>query len=324
MRQRWFASLGVLALVSVPLGGQAPKVASQGVPRTAWGAPDLQGIWVGSTLTPMERPQELAGKPFLTPAEASAMEARASQNQFAEREPAAGDPGTYNQIWFDNGIKIVPDLRTSLIVDPKDGRIPWKAGAQAQIGTTLRVGPFNSPEDLDTGERCITDGLPMLRLGYNPNSLIVQTPDHVAIFHEMFHDRRIIPLQGPAGSVPQWNGNIRGRWEGDTLVVETTGFVDKTGYRWASTWKAPSQTMRMVERFTRKDAETLEYQFTLEDPSKFTRPWTAVIPLTTDQASRGVAPGPVYEYACHEGNYSIVNVLKGARAQEHDTASRTR
>ena len=326
MRHRFFGSMSILAvlvavvlLAPVSLAGQArtPAAKKGAAPRTPWGTPDLQGLWIGSTLTPMERPKELAGKPFLTAEEAAALEDRAAQNQFVERVPAAGDPGTYNQIWFDNGIKVVADRRTSLIVDPPDGRIPWRPGAQNAIGTTLRIGPFNSPADLDTGERCLTDGLPMLRLGYNPSSQIIQTPDYVVILHEMFHDRRIIPLDGrPHGTVRQWNGDIRGRWEGDTLVVETTKFVDKTQYRWAGTWKAPSETMRLVERFTRVDPETLEYQFTLEDPSKFTRPWTAVIPQTTNQASRGVAVGVLYEYACHEGNYAIGHVLRGARAEE--------
>lgn len=311
--------VAVVSPATVSLAGQArTAVGKKGAPpRTPWGAPDLQGVWIGSTLTPMERPKELAGKQFLTAEEAATLEDKAAHNQFVDRAPAAGDPGTYNQVWFDNGIKVVPDRRTSLIVDPPDGRIPWKPGARNAIGTTLRIGPFNRPVDLDTGERCLTDGLPMLRLGYNPNSLIVQTPDYVVILHEMFHDRRIIPLNGrPHGTIPQWNGDIGGRWDKDTLVVETTNFFDKTQYRWAATWKAPSRTMRLVERFTRVDPETLEYQFTLEDPSKFTRPWTAIIPQTTNQAARGVTAGVLYEYACHEGNYAMVNVLKGARAQE--------
>ena len=323
MSSRFFVSLSLLATViavvsvtAVPAAGQT--AAQNDTPhRTPWGDPDLQGIWTGSTLTPFERPTDLAGKEFLTEEEVAAIEDEAARNQLVERVPRQGDPGTYNQVWFDNGITVVPDGRTSLIVDPPDGRIPWRPGAQAQIGGTLRIGPYDSTVDLDTDERCMTDGLPMLRLGYNPNSQILQTPGYVVILHEMFHDRRIIPVdERPHGHIRQWNGDITGRWEGDTLVVESTNFVDKTHYRWARGWKAPSHTMRLVERFTRVDADTIEYQFTLEDPSKFTGPWTAVIPLTTNQAVRGVTEGPLYEYACHEGNYAMVNVLSGARAQE--------
>ena len=157
----------------------------------------------------------------------------------------------------------------------------------------------------------------MFWLGYNPNHQIVQTRDHVVILHEMFRDRRIIPLDGrPHGTIHQWNGNIRGRWEGDTLVVESTHFVDKTDDRWAATWRMPTETMHLVERFARVDADTLLYEFTVTDPAKFTRPWSVRIPLTTNQAARGVTQGPLYEYACHEGNYSIVNVLSGARAED--------
>ena len=329
MTRRFFVSLSVVAtvvavvsLTAVPAAGQTAQTL-----RTPWGHPDLQGIWTGSTLTPFERPEDVEGKQFLTEEEVAALEDEAARNQFVERVPRQGDPGTYNQVWFDNGIKVVPDGRTSLIVDPPDGRIPWKPGAETRIGGTLRIGPYDSEVDLDTGERCITDGLPMLRLGYNPNSQILQTPGYVVILHEMFHDRRIIPLDPlnarAYGSIRQWNGAMSGRWEGDTLVVESTNFVDKTHYRWARGWKAPSHTMRLVERFTRIDTDTIEYQFTLEDPSKFARPWTAVIPLTTDQAVRGVTTGPLYEYACHEGNYAMVNVLSGARAQEKaETGSR--
>ena len=297
MSRRFFASLSLVAtvivvvsLTAVPAAGQA-AAHSEIPPRTPWGDPDLQGIWTGSTLTPFERPQDLAEKQFLTEEEVAALKDEAARNQFVDRVPRQGDPGTYNQVWFDNGIKVVPDGRTSLIVDPPDGRIPWRPGAETRIGGTLRVGPYYSVVDLDTGEGCLTDGLPMLRLGYNPNSQILQTPEYVVILHEMFHDRRIIPLDGrPHGSIRQWNGAISGRWEGDTLVVALTNFVDKTHYRWARGWKAPSHTTRLVERFTRVDADTIEYQFTLEDPSKFARSWTAVIPLTTNQAMRYAGP----------------------------------
>ena len=170
-----------------------------------------------------------------------------------ERAPREDDPGTYNQIWFDPGTRIVGDRRTSLIVSPPDGRIPYtpemRERQRAQGEHRVR-GPRDSWVDVDTGERCMTDGVPMLWLGYNPNHHIVQTPDHVVILHEMYSDRRIIPLDGrPHGDVRQWNGDIRGRWEGDTLVVETTNLVDKTiDYRWQEAWRMPTETMRVVER----------------------------------------------------------------------------
>jgi hypothetical protein len=288
--------------------------------RTAWGDPDLTGTWTGSTLTPLERPEELAGQDFLTAEEAAALEQRADQNRFVERTPRAGDPGTYNQAWFDPGTRIVPDRRTALIIDPADGRIPYTSEMQERhrLQVAYRVnGVRNSWVDVDTGERCLTDGIPMFWLGYNPNHQILQTPDYVVILHEMFRDRRIIPLSPPpARNLRQWNGDIRGRWEGDTLVVESKHFLDKTGDRWAATWRMPTETMQLVERFTRTDTDTLEYEFTLTDPTKFTQPWSARIPLTTNQAARGVTQGPLYEYACHEGNYSIANVLSGARAED--------
>ena len=205
-------------------------------------------------------------------------------------------------------------------MDPPDGRIPYRPEIRERqrLQAAYRVsGTRNSWVDVDTGERCLTDGLPMFYLGFNPNHQIVQTPDHVIILHEMFHDRRIIPLDGgPHGSIRQWNGDIRGRWEDDTLVVESTHFVDRTNDRWAATWRMPTETMHLVERFTRVDTDTLKYEFTVTDPTKFTHPWSVRLPLTTNQASRGVTQGPLYEFACHEGNYSIVNVLRGARAED--------
>mgnify|MGYP001263988480 CR=1 FL=1 len=288
--------------------------------RTPWGHPDLQGIWTGSTMTPLERPSEYAGNEFLSEEEVAALEQRADRNRFVERESRDGDPGTYNQIWFDPGTRIVPDRRTALIVDPPDGRVPYtlEMRERERLQVAYRVnGARNSWVDVDTGERCLTDGVPMFWLGYNPNHQILQTADYVVILHEMFRDRRIIPLTGRShGTIRQWNGDIRGYWDGDTLVVESTHFVDKTADRWAATWRMPTETMHLVERFTRVDVDTLEYEFTLTDAEKFTRPWRVRIPLTTNQAARGVTTGPLYEYACHEGNYSIANVLSGARAED--------
>ena len=310
----------VFGMVLVMVGAIAAVAAGQGVPRTPWGAPDLQGVWTGSTLTPLERPTDLADKSFLTEEEVVALEYRADESRFVERTPQAGDPGTYNQAWFAPGTRVVADRRTSLVIDPPDGRIPYTSElrARGRLQAIYRVsGQRNSWVDVDTGERCLTDGVPMFWLGYNPNHQIVQTPDHIVVLHEMFRDRRIIPLDGRShGTIRQWNGDIRGRWEGDTLVVESRGFVDKMSDRWAQTWRMPTETMRLVERFTRRDADTLEYEFTITDPVKFERSWSARIPLTTNQAARGVTEGPLFEYACHEGNYSLANVLRGARAEE--------
>jgi hypothetical protein len=288
--------------------------------RTPWGEPDLQGTWTGSTLTPLERPAAMASKEFLTESEAAAIEKRATDRRFVEAAPAAGDPGTYNQVWFDPAAKVLPNRRTSLIVDPADGRLPFTPeGRRHTSASSARygVGPYESHTDLDTGERCLTDGPPIWYSGYNNNYQIVQSPGYVLIFHELYSEFRVIPTSGaPRSVLPQWQGNAAGRWEGRTLVVETTGFADKSSYWWATAWRAPRPTLKLTERFTRVDEETIDYQFTMEDPTMFTRPWTAAFPLTTNQTERGVTAGPWYEYACHEGNYAMVGILKGARLQE--------
>jgi len=329
MRARMLPGIAVLtvavalgSVASVELAGQSASRGSNGASlRTAWGVPDLQGTWTGSTITPLERPREFGDKAVLTKEEAAALEGRARKQASTERAPAQGDPGTYNQIWFDPSSAVLPDRRTSLIVDPPDGRIPFTPEGRAlatKASSHYGTGARDSYVDLDTGERCLTDGMPIpYWTGYNNNYLIVQTPQHVAILAEMFHDVRVIPVDGRARTnLPQWMGESRGHWEGDVLVVETSNFADKSNYWWATSWRASRPSMRMVERFRRIDAETLDYEFTMTDPAMFTRSWTAKFPLTTNQKARGVTEGPLYEYACHEGNYAIVNVLKGARAQE--------
>jgi hypothetical protein len=329
MRDRTFLSvtrtiaLTVICIViaSTTLVAQTRSTSKPGPPRTSWGVPDLEGTWTGSTITPLERPAQYANKPVLTPEEAADLEARARARN--EREPAVtpGDPGTYNQVWFDPSSAVVPDRRTSLIVDPPDGRLPFTPEGRALAARHSQhygTGARDSHYDFDTGERCLTDGVPIpYWTGYNNNYQIVQTPQFLMIRGEMYHNVRVIPLDGrPRLNVPQWLGESRGRWEGDTLVVETTNFVDKSAYWWATSWRAARPTLRLVERLTRIDAETLDYEFTMVDPVMFTRPWTARVPLTTNQVSRGVTKGPMYEYACHEGNYSLINALRGARVQE--------
>ena len=325
MEHRRFAAscfVGALICLSGPgtAAGQGARPLSH-VPRTPWGAPDLNGTWTGSTLTPLERPKELIGKAVLAPEEAAALEARARERNAREPQAGPGDPGTYNQIWFDPSSAVVPDRRTSLIVDPPDGRLPFTPDGRAlavRHSSHYGTGPRDNPEDLDTGERCLTDGVPIpYWTGYNNNYQIVQTPQHVMIRSEMYHNVRVIPLDNRARTtIPQWMGESRARWEGESLVVETSSFLDRSADWWATAWRASRPTLRLVERFRRVDAETLDYEFTMTDPVMFTRPWTARFPLTTNQASRGVTEGPMYEYACHEGNYSLANVLRGARLQE--------
>lgn len=298
-------------------GEQVSQPEASGVPRTPWGHPDLQGVWVGSTLTPLERPTRFAGKAFLSAEEIADLEAEARASQFEEAESRRGDPGTYNAIWFDNGTAWVPSGQSSLIVNPPDGRIPYTATAR-QHERPYGKGPYDSYVDLDTGERCLGDGLPQIWLGYNPNHQIFQTPTHVAIVHEMFRQRRIIPLDGrPHAKVPAWNGDPRGWWDGDTLVVESVYFSDRPGYRWAATWRHPTSSLRLVERFTRVDATTIDYEAVISDPARFAEPWTVRMPLTSDQSARGVTAGQVFEYACHEGNYGLANILRGERIAEH-------
>jgi hypothetical protein len=315
-----------LAIPAALTGEQAAAkaaVVKKSAPRTQWGEPDLSGIWTGSTITPLERPSEFAGKEFLTEQEAAEIEKRALESR-ADRRPPAGDPGTYNQIWFDPASKVVPSRRTSLIVDPRDGRIPFTAeGRSAQTRSRARYGkgPFDSSLDLDTGERCLTDGMPIYFAGYNNNYQFFQSPASVVILHELYHEARVIYLDGrPHANIRRWLGDSRGHWEGNTLVVDTINFLPRESVEWQDSWRASRSTTHIVERFTRVDAETIEYQFTWEDPTMFVRTWTAAWPLTTNQASRGVTEGGIFEYACHEGNYAMTTVLEGARAEDAQQA----
>ena len=317
-------------------GGSATDGAAGGhaaggwtAPRTAWGEPDLQGLWTSATLTPLERPERQAERSTLTDEEAASIEAESAARRAAsDGRSAPGSVGGYNQVWMDAGTRIVGDRRTSLIVDPPDGRIPWLPHARVASDrerARYGVGPFESYTDLDTGERCITDGLPnMVPLQpYNMNMHIFQSPGEVVMLHEMYHELRVIPLDGRARTgIPQWTGEARGHWEGDTLVVETINFAERPKAYWSAPWRASRPSLRLVERFTRVGPETIDYTFTLEDPLAFTRPWTAAAPMTTDHASRGVTAGQLWEYACHEGNYGMINILSGARAEEAAAADR--
>ena len=296
-----------------PAPARAAGAGKSTASRTPWGDPDLQGLWTNTTTTPLQRPSGLAGKQVLTDEERAELDDRSARN--ADRPPRPGDPGAYNDFWLDKG---KASTQTSLIVDPSDGKLPSltpEAQKRAEGLAASRRLPPASWEDLNFLERCITRGMPgaMLPGFYNHNYQIVQTPGYVVILVEMIHDVRIIPLDARPHLDPhirQWLGDSRGRWDGDTLVVETTNFNGKvTEQRPSHTVFGISENLTLVERFTRVDRNTIDYRFTVTDPTTFTRPWTAATPMSR-------IAQPIYEYACHEGNYAAPNMLRGARAQE--------
>jgi hypothetical protein len=291
------------------------RTATAAALRTPWGAPDLQGVWEGRAIAPLERPKELAGKEFLTEQEAAALDRKAEAEN---RDQKAGAPTAFeNQQFRDQPAARSRARRTSLIVDPPDGRIPalTLSGQQTDAARNerRRLHPSDGPEDRGLFERCILGlgGLPRLVGGSNSNVQIVQTPDDVIVLHEMIHEARIIPLDGRphvGSTIRQWLGDPRGHWEGNALVVDTTNFIDMTSSR------RSSASLHLVERFTRVDADTLEYQVTIDDPTTFTRPWTAILPMPKVDAT-------IFEFACHEGNYGLRNQLSGARADEKARAA---
>ena len=312
---------------------QTNAARSSSSPRTSWGDPDLQGVWTNTTTTPLERPAKLAGKAVLTGEEAADYARREAESLNRPNPRNAGEPCPEEfpfcneapvayefRIWFDRGT-ILKTKQTSLVVEPPDGRLP-SLTPEGQKKQTERAGarkasPADGPEDRSVYERCITRGLPgaMMPGFYNHNYQIFQTPGYVVILVEMIHDARVIPLDKRPHvdqSVRQWLGDSRGRWEGNTLVVETTNFRD-TNER-SITAFGPSVTGRVIERFTRVDANTIDYQVTVDDPATYTKPWTAAIPMTKDGA-----PDRIFEYACHEGNYGMVGILSGHRAEERGT-----
>ncbi len=329
------AAIAMLALFGAgALTAQTPAPTDNGSdattwvhPRTAWGDPDLEGVWRYEATIPLERPAEFAGRASLTDeemAEIARVEAELAANRLAgldgvavgrrtvEESPIRGNE--YNAFWQDHGRARQVYRQTSLIVEPPDGRLPYTgdaAEAAARAAARYGVGPYESFLDPDTGERCLTDGVTAI-MWQGPNgghNRIVQSPGYVTILHEEYRDRRIIPVDGRAGgNIRQWFGNAVGRWEGNTLVVETTDFLDRTNYEWANIWMRASESLRLVERFRRVSEDAIEYTITVEDPKTFTRPWTAVMPITK------LAPGTqIYEYACHEGNYALENMLRGGR-----------
>jgi hypothetical protein len=292
-----------------PTGGPGWKA-----PRTSDGQPDLQGVWDYRTLTPLERPREYAGKEFLSDEEIARLE------QLAAERPDGRPPGDTRSApsvhpvwWLDYGTRVVGTGRSSLVIDPPDGRVPALTADAVKRQDARRTasrgrGPSDGPEDRSLWERCITRGLPegMLPAGYNNNIRIVQSPGFVVLFMEMIHDARIVALDGRPHLPPnvrQWMGDPRGHWEGETLVVETTNFSDKVVFRGASS------NLKLTERFTRIDPETLDYRFTVDDATTWVKPWTVSVPMAKSTED-------VYEYACHEGNYGLRNILQNARTED--------
>jgi hypothetical protein len=333
MRNRALASVSAAAFLALALGAAAPAAAQNSkAPKTPWGKPDLTGLWDFRTITPLERPASMADREFLTEAEAAKLEQDTIDRNAeidsrpAERTTAGGNvdrradgtPGFYNNFWLDGGTKPVASRRTSLVVDPPNGRVPPLTPA-AQKRTEerrayLKQHPADGPEDRSSSDRCIVGfnaGPPLSPGGYNQNMQVVQTRDHVILVTEMVHTARIVPLDGRpqlSNSFRHWSGEARGRWEGDTLVIETTNFRPDRG------WRGSTGNMKLVERLTRLDAETLEYKYTVIDPDTWTSPWTAAIPLR-------LADQPSYEYACHEGNHSMQGILAGQRTEDKEAAA---
>ncbi len=322
-------------LTSRPLGSQTPTSATNTipaasewkVPRTPWGHPDLQGVWTtdAEVSVPLERPKEFGNRAFLTAAELAdraTLEKKLARDDPNDRDPfRLGPVGDGPEHWFEWADH--PSARTSLIVDPPDGRIPpWTPDAQKRPVDRRRVvgygeragstagGPFDGPEDLSLADRCVTRGLPNIWLPqvYNNGFQIVQSPESVAILYERLHEARVIPLDGRAHlpqHIRQWIGDSRGRFDGDTLVVDVTNFSDKTSFR------RSGEHLHLTERYTRVDRDTVSVDITIDDPTTWTRPWTVTV---TGKKDPGYSM--IYEYACHEGNYSLANILRGARAQE--------
>jgi hypothetical protein len=330
------AALIVVVLLAAPAAGQGPAVVAKAktaasakawtAPRTPDGQPDLQGIWSYVTITPLERPRELGDKQVFTEAEAVAYEKQFLENNNRDRRDggAAADVArAYNELWYDSGSHIVKTRRTSLVIDPPDGRIPAftpeaqkREAARAEDRRKRGGDPADSWEDRSLGERCLSRGAPKLSGGYNNNVQIVQAPGYIAILQEMIHEVRTIPLDGrphvPKG-IRQWLGDSRGRWEGGTLVVDTTNYSDKIIFNAFNCCRGAGANLHVVERFTRVDAETIDYQYTVDDATTYVRPWTVSMPMSRTE-------GPLYEYACHEGNYGMAGLLSGARAQEKAAA----
>ncbi len=295
--------------------GQAPSAKPWAPARTADGQPDLEGYWSNFSITPFERPAALAGKEFFTDAEAAENEKKASQP--VSVDVRGGTLAHYDFIQYGLDVtqaKHAVSRRTSIVVDPPDGKVPpllpeARKRAADRAEARKRFGPYDSVEQRSLQERCIlmgNTGPPMLPQAYNSNIQIHQGPGYVVVEEEEIHDARIIPLDGSphvGSNIRRYMGDPRGHWEGNTLVVDTTNFTDKTNFR------GSTENLHVVERFTRLDRDTILYEFTLDDPATWARPWKGEYLMAR-------IDGPIYEFACHEGNYGLANTLSGVRAQE--------
>ena len=335
-------AIATLSLIGIQVFAQSKETLSQNnpselttswtSPRTASGQPDLQGVWANNTATPFERPKELEGRTSLTDEEVKELEEVASTLFNGETDAAFGDAvfkaalagastnkeirdlnrfdvatGNYNQFWL---VEREFDNRTSVIVEPKNGRIPeLTPEAKKRRTATLeyqKLHPADGPEDLPLGHRCLNFGVPKVGAGYNSYHQIFQTRNYVAILSEMAHDARIVPIDGRPhldSNIRQWNGDARGYWDGETLVIETRNFSVKSQFR------ESHENLHLVERFTRITPDTLKYEFTVTDPTTWVQPWSGMIPLKRSE-------GAIYEFACHEGNKGLAGALSGYRAQE--------
>jgi len=318
-RQACAVVVGLALLAVMPAVSQ-----TKGMPRTPDGHPDLQGIWTNATITPMERPPAVAGKSTVSDAEASKFEQQSNGQLYGDQRSSNAEADrdhAYNALFFDRGTELARvdgQKRTSLIVDPPDGKIPPLTDeGKKRLASRMRgMTHFDRPQDRPLGERCLmgfgsTSGPPMLPVLYNNNYQIVQTPDAIMILVEMVHDVRIVHMDGrphaPA-DVRQWLGDSIGHWEGDTLVVDTTNFTAKTGFR------GSGENLHTIERFTRVDPNTILYKVTIDDPTTFSKNWTMEYPFLA-------TAGPIYEYACHEGNYAMTDILGGARKADKEAGA---
>ena len=296
-------------------GAAAPAASDWTAPRTSWGHPDLQGIWTtdDEISVPVERPEDLAQRDDLTEEEIAARTAARAAG-LEQGSPGTGDGPAH---WYEAAQEASD--RPSFIVDPPNGRIPYTDAGQQEWANrnrgSFKEGPFAGPEDLDLRDRCITRGLPNTYFpsAYNNGFQIIQHEDHVAVLYERLHEHRLIPLDGRPhldDAVRQWFGDSRGRWEGDTLVVETTNYSDRVNFR------GSRDGLRLVERFTRTGPGSIQLEFTVSDPEVWTRDWTVVVNARTDENY-----WQIFEYACHEANYGMFNILSGSRAQEAKEAA---
>ncbi|HYL36323.1 MAG TPA: hypothetical protein VEV17_10460 [Bryobacteraceae bacterium] len=335
MSYRFLASLGALAVLAIaPLAGQnaktKPPAKNPAIARTKDGHPDLSGIWTNATITPLERPAKYAGKPTITDAEAAVFE-KDLADEFKKEDGASNGPilarfgsagvGGYNALFVDQGsemARVDGVKRTSLIIDPPDGKVPplTDEARKRMAGMMRSFNKYDDVKDRPLSERCIvgfgsTSGPPMLPVLYNNTYQILQTPEAVMILVEMVHDVRVIRMNGThkPSNIRQWLGDSIGHWEGDTLVVDTANFNDQTMFN------GSGENLHVIERFQRLDANTILYRATIEDPSTFTKSWTLEYPFNA-------TPGPIYEYACHEGNYAMTDIMGGARKMESQTTKK--